>query len=74
MSVPGGFDSLNFHYADTTPRGVGLAFDNFYTSSLPPSGIPTLGEWALIVFAVVILGMMTYVFVRRRRGIRPTAA
>jgi hypothetical protein len=30
-------------------------------------GIPTLSEWAMIVFSVLLLGMMTYYVVRRRR-------
>jgi hypothetical protein len=29
--------------------------------------IPTLSEWAMIVFSVLLLGMMTYYVVRRRR-------
>jgi hypothetical protein len=29
--------------------------------------IPTLSEWALIVFSVVLLTMMTYYVIRRRR-------
>ncbi len=36
--------------------------------------IPTLSEWAMIVFAVVIMALMTYVVVRRRRSIQPTTA
>jgi hypothetical protein len=31
------------------------------------SSIPTLSEWAMIVFSVLLLGMMTYYVVRRRR-------
>jgi hypothetical protein len=29
--------------------------------------IPTLSEWAMIVFSVVLLGLMTYYVIRRRR-------
>jgi heme/copper-type cytochrome/quinol oxidase subunit 2 len=29
--------------------------------------VPTLSEWAMIVFSVLLLGMMTYYVVRRRR-------
>lgn len=36
--------------------------------------IPTLSEWAMIIFAVVILALMTYVVVRRRRSLQPTTA
>jgi hypothetical protein len=40
----------------------------------PSSSIPTLSEWAMIIFAVVIMALMTYVVVRRRRSLRPTTA
>jgi hypothetical protein len=40
----------------------------------PPGNIPTLSEWAMIVFAVVILALMTYVVIRRRKNIQPTTA
>jgi hypothetical protein len=36
--------------------------------------IPTLSEWALIIFALVILGTITYVMIRRRRNIRSVTA
>ncbi|MBU8933708.1 MAG: IPTL-CTERM sorting domain-containing protein [candidate division Zixibacteria bacterium] len=31
--------------------------------------IPTLGEWALIIFSVLLVGYMAYTVVRRRTGI-----
>jgi hypothetical protein len=34
----------------------------------PPVGIPTLTEWGLIIFGVVLLGFITYVFLRRRKA------
>jgi hypothetical protein len=43
-------------------------------SFVDPQPIPTLSEWAMIIFAVVIVGLLTYVMVRRRRRIQPTAA
>ncbi len=69
VSVPGGFDRLVVHYADATQRNVGLAFDKFYTNTLP-APIPTLSEWALIILGVLILGMMTYVTIRRRKAVQ----
>lgn len=30
--------------------------------------IPTLSEWALIIFSVVLLGLMTYYVIRRRQA------
>jgi hypothetical protein len=70
MSIPGGFDRLVIHYSDTTPRDVSLAFDNFYTSSFPPSGqIPTLTEWGMIIFGVLLLGFITWVFLKRRKPV-----
>jgi LPXTG-motif cell wall-anchored protein len=35
----------------------------------PPSQIPTLTEWGLIIFGVVLLGFITWVFLRRRRAV-----
>jgi hypothetical protein len=37
------------------------------------SEIPTLSEWAMIIFSVLLLGMMTYYVVRRRRTAQVTA-
>ncbi len=31
-------------------------------------GIPTLTEWGLIIFGVVLIGFITYVFLRRRKA------
>ena|GEM_PF-6321840 len=45
-------------------------FGEFSTSE----DIPTLSEWAMIIFAVVIMALMTYVVVRRRRSVQPTTA
>jgi hypothetical protein len=36
-------------------------------------GIPTLSEWAMIVFSVVLLGMMTFYVIRRRRTAQTVA-
>jgi hypothetical protein len=36
---------------------------------VPPSAIPTLTEWGLIIFGVVLLGFITYVFLRRRKAV-----
>jgi len=30
--------------------------------------IPTLGEWALIIFSILLVGYMAYTVVRRRTG------
>ncbi|MCX6829517.1 MAG: IPTL-CTERM sorting domain-containing protein [candidate division Zixibacteria bacterium] len=35
----------------------------------PPGVIPTLTEWGLIIFAVLLVGFMTWVVVRRRRRV-----
>ncbi|MCX6830859.1 MAG: IPTL-CTERM sorting domain-containing protein [candidate division Zixibacteria bacterium] len=43
-----------------------------YGYECPPS-IPTLSEWAMIVFSVLLLGMMTYYVIRRRRTAQVTA-
>ena len=45
-------------------------YDNICFTEVPcgASSIPTLSEWAMIVFAVVILSLMTFVVIRRRRS------
>lgn len=37
------------------------------------ASIPTLSEWAMIIFSVLLLGMMTYYVVRRRRTAQSVA-
>ncbi len=40
------------------------------TCSLRPTGvIPTLTEWGLIIFGVVLLGFISWVFLRRRKAV-----
>jgi hypothetical protein len=39
----------------------------------PPSQIPTLSEWGLIIFVVLLAGWMTFVVVRRWRASHATA-
>ena len=34
-----------------------------------PTDIPTLTEWGLIIFGVVLLGFITWVFLRRRKAV-----
>ena len=67
-------DSL-FHEFDETIFGgdvkIGLGcygtatYDNFCLTIL--RDIPTLTEWGLIIFAVVLIGFITWVFLRRRK-------
>lgn len=38
-------------------------------TATPPGEIPTLGEWSLIIFSVLLVGYMAYTVVHRRRGI-----
>jgi hypothetical protein len=35
---------------------------------IPSEGIPTLTEWGLIIFGVLLLGFITWVFLRRRKA------
>ncbi|MGB8657582.1 MAG: hypothetical protein WCE90_07320 [Candidatus Zixiibacteriota bacterium] len=50
-----------------------IAFQNFVNSQpempLPATAIPTLTEWGLIIFGVVLLGFITWVFLKRRKVI-----
>ena len=36
---------------------------------IPQSAIPTLTEWGLIIFGVVLIGFITWVFLRRRKAV-----
>jgi hypothetical protein len=55
-------------------EGGGLESYEVVQISPDELAIPTLSEWAMIVFAVVILSLMTYVVIRRRKQIQPTTA
>ena len=39
------------------------------TAERPPAIIPTLTEWGMIIFGVVLLGFITWVFLKRRKVI-----
>lgn len=41
--------------------------DNQQAKATAPDTIPTLGEWGLIIFSVLLVGWMAWVIVRRRR-------
>ncbi len=41
--------------------------DNPQAKAASPDTIPTLGEWGLIIFSVLLVGWMAWVIVRRRR-------
>jgi hypothetical protein len=41
--------------------------NNECSTIYPPTDIPTLTEWGLIIFGVVLLGFITWVFLRRRK-------
>jgi hypothetical protein len=60
-----------FTYTVSSARQIEMVFIN-QAELEPPSDIPTLSEWAMIIFAVVIMALMTYVIVRRRRCVQPT--
>jgi hypothetical protein len=60
-----------FTYTVSGGRQIEMVFIN-EAELQPPSDIPTLSEWAMIIFAVVIMALMTYVVVRRRRCVQPT--
>jgi hypothetical protein len=51
--------------------GQGMLVANLVTAdhSVNPPLIPTLTEWGLIIFGVLLLGFMTWVFLRRKKVI-----
>ena len=57
----GGFDTLCIYI----PADPGKSEEKCITEKGTP--IPTLSEWAMIIFSVVLLGLMTYYVIRRRR-------
>jgi hypothetical protein len=57
------WDTLVFT-SDTTFTVSGVA-----TVQLVRAPIPTLTEWGLIIFGVVLLGFITWVFLRRRKAV-----
>jgi hypothetical protein len=64
-------DVLIVRYA---AEGDGQMSLEMYQIRISDVQIPTLSEWAMIIFAVVIMALMTYVVVRRRRSVQPTTA
>ena len=47
-----------------------MQFRDGHEEEVPPyMDIPTLGEWGLIIFGVVLIGFITYVFLRRRKAV-----
>jgi hypothetical protein len=44
-------------------------FDNVLVEWTPAGAIPTLTEWGLIIFGVVLLGFITWVFLKRRKAV-----
>jgi hypothetical protein len=42
--------------------------DNLLIETGGSQAIPTLTEWGLIIFGVVLLGFITWVFLRRRKA------
>ena len=54
----------SLYFRSNRPGGYGEG-DLYVTTKLAP--IPTLTEWGLIIFGVVLIGFITYVFLRRRR-------
>lgn|GEM_PF-4451591 len=54
-----------------SPDPAGSDIDCFTYNDLQPCAarIPTLTEWGMIIFGVVLIGFITWVFLRRRRAV-----
>jgi hypothetical protein len=70
-------DSLFYEFDETIFGGdvkIGIGcygsatYDNLCLTTVPPD-IPTLTEWGLIIFGVVLLGFITWVFLKRRKTV-----
>jgi len=64
----------NYTYAPGGPWVIqnlypGINVTVNYAVGLVREEIPTLTEWGLIIFGVVLLGFITYVFLRRRKAV-----
>jgi hypothetical protein len=57
-----------------TAGGVWGGANTTCTSAPPTSDIPTLSEWGLIIFSLLILSLATVVVVRRRMTLAPAGA
>ena len=57
--VPEGIDSIGCEWGGSA----------FVMASAGAGAIPTLTEWGLIIFAVVLIGFITWVFLRRRKAV-----
>jgi hypothetical protein len=51
----------------TSDSGISFVGVTAFVSGVNP--IPTLSEWGLIIFAVLLVGFMTWVVIRRRRRV-----
>lgn len=58
---------ISWYSADT--MSVPDSIDFIAMAVLPPRDIPTLTEWGLIMFGLVLLGFITWVFLKRRKVI-----
>jgi cbb3-type cytochrome oxidase subunit 3 len=70
------WDYMTQNYANTLADTIGLHVfipqvkDGIFTvSGGGPPNIPTLTDWGLIVFGVMLLGFITWVFLKRRKVI-----
>jgi hypothetical protein len=68
---PGDFLTLKFdsEFDDPDQAGSTHAPTNILVHEHQEHFIPTLTEWGLIIFGVVLLGFITWVFLRRRKGV-----
>lgn len=69
LSLPGVCtldDAMIIYLEITSPR----QYKEFYqVYVVPQSDIPTLTEWGIIIFCVLLFGWMAWVIVRRRKGV-----
>jgi len=54
---------------DVTDPGTTVAIVHSYRARIESSYIPTLTEWGMIIFCVLLFGWMAWVIVRRRRRV-----
>ena len=66
----GNVTQISFPVDFTGTAGEELGYDNIcLRDDVCPGDIPALTEWGLIIFGVVLLGFITWVFLKRRKVI-----
>jgi hypothetical protein len=73
IQVPGTVDPGQYVVLRYEVMGSAGAIDYVQFQVSPSGSIPTLSEWGLIIFSILLLGWMAFMITRRRRRSQVTA-